>query len=62
LAQWEGSVTRNNGVTTSARGEAAPRRGKGGDDASWVDANLTGSKNEENLRDQFGWYKWMVKI
>jgi hypothetical protein len=29
---------------TSAGGEAAPRRGNGGDDASWADANLTGPK------------------
>jgi hypothetical protein len=33
---------------TSARGEMAPGRGKVGDDASWVDANLTGPKNKEN--------------
>jgi hypothetical protein len=31
-------------VTTSARGEAVPGRGKGGDDASWADVNLTGPK------------------
>jgi hypothetical protein len=37
-------VTRRNGVTTSTGGEAAPRRGKGGDNATWVDANLTGPK------------------
>jgi hypothetical protein len=42
---------------TSARGEAAPGKGMGGDDASWVDANLTGLKNEENPRDRFNWYK-----
>jgi hypothetical protein len=30
--------------------EAALRREKGGDDVSWANANLTGSKNEENLR------------
>jgi hypothetical protein len=29
---------------TSIRGEAAPERGKRGDDASWADANLTESK------------------
>jgi hypothetical protein len=34
LAQWEGSVTRFDGVTTSTRGDAALRRGKGGEDAS----------------------------
>jgi hypothetical protein len=32
---------------TSARGVAAPRRGKGGDNISWVDVNLNGSKNEK---------------
>jgi hypothetical protein len=31
-----------------AGGEATPRREKGGDDASWADANLTGPKNKEN--------------
>jgi hypothetical protein len=36
------------GVTTSATGEAALGREKGGDDASWADVNLTGPKNEEN--------------
>jgi hypothetical protein len=34
LALWEGSVTRRGGMAMSARGEAAPGRGKGGDDAS----------------------------
>jgi hypothetical protein len=47
---------------TSARGEAALRRGKRGDDVSWFDMNLTGPKNEENSCSQFSWYKWMVKI
>jgi hypothetical protein len=46
LAQWEGSVTRRSGVTASARGEVAPRRGNGEDDVSWANANLTGLKNE----------------
>jgi hypothetical protein len=27
------------------------------DDASWTNVNLAGSKNEENLRDQFNYYK-----
>jgi hypothetical protein len=31
-------------VTTSARGEAALKRRKGGDDVSRVDTNLTGPK------------------
>jgi hypothetical protein len=47
LAQWEGSVTRRGGVTTSVGGEVAPGKGKGGDDASWVDVNLTGPKNKK---------------
>jgi hypothetical protein len=33
----------------SARGEATPGRGKGGDDnASWTNVNLTGLKNKKN--------------
>jgi hypothetical protein len=32
----------------SAGGEATLRKGKGGDDASWADVNLTSPKNEEN--------------
>jgi hypothetical protein len=39
-------VTRLNDVTTSTGGETAPERGKGGDDGSWDDVNLTGLKNE----------------
>jgi hypothetical protein len=42
LAQREGSVTRCDGVTTSAGGKATPRRGEEGDDASWADVNLIG--------------------
>jgi hypothetical protein len=34
---------------TSARGEAAPRREKGGDDITWVYTNLTGPKNEKKI-------------
>jgi hypothetical protein len=30
-----------------------PGRGKGVDDASWVNANLIGSKNKENPRCSF---------
>jgi hypothetical protein len=45
------------GVATSAEGEAAPGRGKGGDDVSWADANLTGPKNEENTRSRFNYFK-----
>jgi hypothetical protein len=44
LTQWEGSVTRCGGMTISAGGEAALRREKGGNDASWDDANLAGPK------------------
>jgi hypothetical protein len=43
-------MTRCDGMAMSARGEMAPGRGKGGDDASWRDMNLTGPKNEENPR------------
>jgi hypothetical protein len=32
---------------TSVGGEAVQGRGKGGDNASWADANLTGPKNKE---------------
>jgi hypothetical protein len=42
LAQWEGSVTRHGGMVISVGGEMTPRRGKGGDDASWANENLTG--------------------
>jgi hypothetical protein len=61
LAQWEESVTRHDGVTTSAGGEAAPMREKRGD-LSWADTNLTGSKNVENPRGLFSWYTWTTKI
>jgi hypothetical protein len=37
-------VTRRGGVTTSARGEMTPWRGKGRDDPSWPNANLTRPK------------------
>jgi hypothetical protein len=43
-------VTRRGGVTTSAGGEAAPGRGKGGDNASWADVNLTRQKNKKSTR------------
>jgi hypothetical protein len=55
-------MTRYGSVMTTVGGEVAPRRKKGGDDDSWADANLTGSKNEENPRGRFSWYKWTVKI
>jgi hypothetical protein len=37
-------VTWCDGVTTSAGGEAAPKKGKGGDDTSWANVNLTRPK------------------
>jgi hypothetical protein len=40
-------------MTTSVRGEAASKRGKEVGDTSWVDTNLTGLKNEENLCGRF---------
>jgi hypothetical protein len=50
LIQWEGSMTQRGDVTTSAGGDVAPRRGIGGNDASWADTNFTGPKNKENPR------------
>jgi hypothetical protein len=50
------------GMMTSVRGEAPLRRGKGEYDASWIDMNLIGLKNEENLCGRFNYYKWTVKI
>jgi hypothetical protein len=41
-------VTRCGGMATSAGGEVAPGRGKGGDGANWADVNFTGPKNKEN--------------
>jgi hypothetical protein len=46
----------------SVREEVALGRGKGGDNASWVDMNLTRPKYEENLHGQFNCYKLTVKI
>jgi hypothetical protein len=40
-------VARRSGMTISSRGEAAPGRGKGGDDASWIKTNLTRPKNKK---------------
>jgi hypothetical protein len=45
-----------------AREDAAPRRGKRGNNASWANVNLIGPKNEKNTHGRFSWYKWMVKI
>jgi hypothetical protein len=53
---------KRDGMTTLARGEAAPRREKRGDNVSWADANLTRSKNEENSHSRFSLYNWTVKI
>jgi hypothetical protein len=50
LAPWEESVTQRNGVVTSVGGEVTSGRGKGGDNASWTDVNLTGSKNKKSTR------------
>jgi hypothetical protein len=55
-------MTQCGGVATSVGGEAAPGRGKGGDDISWVNANLTEPKNRKNQRGQFSCFKWTVKI
>jgi hypothetical protein len=55
-------VTRCGEATMLARGEAAPERGKGRDDVSWTDVNLTEAKNEENSRGRFSRFKWTVKI
>jgi hypothetical protein len=55
-------MTQCGGVTTSIGEEAAPRRGKGGNDTSWANTNLTGPKNKENSHRRFSWYKWTVKI
>jgi hypothetical protein len=38
-------------------GEVTPRRGKGGDDTSWADMNLTRPKNEKNSCSRFSCYK-----
>jgi hypothetical protein len=46
-------VTRCGSVMTSARGEATPGRGKGGDDTCWADTNFTAPKNKENPRGRF---------
>jgi hypothetical protein len=47
---------------TSAGREMTPENEKEGDDTSWADTNLTGSKNEENPHGRFSYYKWTVKI
>jgi hypothetical protein len=62
VSSWDGSTTWHSDVVTSARGEAAPRRSKGGDNGRWDDTNLTRPKNKENTRGRFSCYKWTVKI
>jgi hypothetical protein len=44
LAPCEWSATRCGGVTMLVRGEVAPEKEKGWDNASWADANITGLK------------------
>jgi hypothetical protein len=44
LAPCEKRVTWRGGVTTSVRGDAISKRGKGGDNVSWADMNLTRPK------------------
>jgi hypothetical protein len=44
LVQWAKSVIRYGGVAMWIGGEPASGREKGGDNASWTDANLTESK------------------
>jgi hypothetical protein len=46
----------------SVEEEAAPDRGKKGDDVGWVDVNLIGPKNKENSHGRFNGYKWMINI
>jgi hypothetical protein len=52
-------VVRHGSVTTSVGGEAAPGRGKGGGDTSWVDVNFIGQKMKKNhvidSADRNGW-------
>jgi hypothetical protein len=50
-------MTHRSGVMTSAGGEVTSGRGKGGDNTSWADANLTGMENEENSCSRFNCYK-----
>jgi hypothetical protein len=48
LTPWEESVTRRDGMEMSTRGDAAPGKGKRGDDTSWADVNLTRPKMKKN--------------
>jgi hypothetical protein len=49
-------------MVTSVRGEAALGREKGGDNVSWADMNLTGSKNKIKIHTVGSATTWMVKI
>jgi hypothetical protein len=44
------------------RRRGGTEEGKGGDNASWADANLTRSKNKKKSRGRLSCYKWTVKI
>jgi hypothetical protein len=55
-------VTRRHGVAMSIGGLAAPGRGKGGNDTSLADVDLTMLKNNENSPGRFSCYKCTVKI
>jgi hypothetical protein len=57
LVHWEESVTWCVGVAIFVEVEAVPEREKGGDDVSWADTNLTGSKNKENTPGRFSYFK-----
>jgi hypothetical protein len=55
-------VTQRDGVTMLTGGEVAPGKGKGGDDVSSVDANLTRPKIKKIYAVDSVATKWMVKI
>jgi hypothetical protein len=55
-------VTWCGSMATSIGGETTSGRGNGGDNTSWADANLIGSKNKENPHGQLNCFKWMTKI
>jgi hypothetical protein len=64
LAPWKGSMTRHGGITILVGGEAALGREKGGDNARWVDTNLTGQKMKKNSCRTFSCYngQWRFKV
>jgi hypothetical protein len=52
-------VVRRGSVTTSVGGGAAPGRGKGGGDISWVDTNFIGQKIKKiHMIDSAGRNGW----